>query len=146
MHIRPGGMDDSGAIAALLSDLGYPATADSVASNLSRQLAHPDAELLVAVENDAVIGLISLHFIPQLALTGDYCRISYFCVAPEVRSQGVGAALEAAACGLARARGCDRIEVHCHSRRELAHQFYYRQGYTESPKYLQKSVRADQPE
>ncbi|MBE9159278.1 GNAT family N-acetyltransferase [Nodosilinea sp. LEGE 06152] len=146
MHIRPGEIADSGAIAALLSDLGYPTTADFVASKLARQLAHADAKLLVAVEHDVVIGLIALNFIPQLALAGDYCRISYFCVAPEARGRGVGAALEAAACGLARARRCDRIEVHCHSRRELAHRFYYRQGYTESPKYLQKSIRPDSPE
>ncbi|MBE9112973.1 GNAT family N-acetyltransferase [Nodosilinea sp. LEGE 07298] len=145
MHIRSGEIADSEAIAALLTDLGYPTTTALVAGNLSRQLAHPDAELLVAVENNAVIGLISLNVIPQLALTGDFCRISYFCVDPEARGRGIGAALEAAACRLARARGCDRIEVHCHSRRELAHQFYYRQGYTESPKYLQKPIRPDQP-
>ncbi|MGB3309735.1 MAG: GNAT family N-acetyltransferase [Nodosilinea sp.] len=140
MQIRPGELADSEAIATLLTDLGYPTTAALVAANLPRQLAHPDAELLVAVENDAVIGLISLNFIPQLAMTGDFCRISYFCVDPAARGLGVGAALEAAACGLARARGCDRMEVHCHSRRELAHQFYYRQGYVESPKYLQKPI------
>ncbi|PSN12986.1 GNAT family N-acetyltransferase [filamentous cyanobacterium CCT1] len=140
MQIRPGELADSGAIAALLTDLGYPTTAALVAANLPRQLDHPDATLLVAVEDDAVIGLIALNFIPQLALAGDYCRISYFCVAPEARGRGVGAALEAAACDLARAQGCDRMEVHCHSRRKLAHQFYYRQGYTESPKYLKKPL------
>ncbi|WP_017301323.1 GNAT family N-acetyltransferase [Nodosilinea nodulosa] len=143
MVIREGEIADSAAIAALLTDLGYPATADFVASSLPRQLAHPDAALLVAVENSAALGFISLNFIPQLALAGDFCRISYFCVTPEARGQGVGAALEAAACAMAQARGCDRIEVHCHSRRELAHRFYARQGYTESPKYLQKSVKPD---
>lgn len=138
MNIRTGEMADSGAIAALLTDLGYPTTAAQVAASLPRQLTHPDAALLVAVENEAVIGVMALNFIPQLALAGDFCRISYFCVASEARSQGVGAALEAAACDLARTRGCDRMEVHCHSRREQAHRFYYRQGYTESPKYLKK--------
>ncbi len=49
MHIRPGEIADSGAIAALLSDRGYPTTANFIASNLPRQLAHPDAEVLVAV-------------------------------------------------------------------------------------------------
>jgi hypothetical protein len=29
-------------------------------------------------------------------------------------------------------------EVHCHSRRTVAHQFYERQGYHESPKYFVK--------
>ncbi|MGB3201489.1 MAG: GNAT family N-acetyltransferase [Nodosilinea sp.] len=140
MQIRPGELADSEAIAALLTDLGYPTAAALVAANLRRQLVHPDAALLVAVENKAVIGLTALNFIPQLALAGDFCRISYFCVAPEARGRGVGAALEDAACELAQARGCDRMEVHCHSRRERAHQFYYRQGYTESPKYLQKTL------
>ncbi|WP_139803611.1 GNAT family N-acetyltransferase, partial [Cronobacter sakazakii] len=82
----------------------------------------------------------SLHFIPQLALKGDFCRISYFCVSSNARSKGIGRLLESEGETLARARGCDRIEVHCHSRRSDAHRFYYRQGYTESPKYLCKSL------
>ncbi|AHB70531.1 hypothetical protein P262_03037 [Cronobacter malonaticus] len=56
------------------------------------------------------------------------------------RSKGIGRLLESEGETLARARGCDRIEVHCHSRRSDAHRFYYRQGYTESPKYLCKSL------
>ncbi|PZU98504.1 MAG: GNAT family N-acetyltransferase [Leptolyngbya sp.] len=138
MQIKPGAVADSVAIAALLTALDYPVTSEFVTESLQRQLTHSDAALLVAVEQDVVIGFISLHFIPQLALPGDFCRISYFCVAPEARGQGVGAALETAASDLAWARGCDRIEVHCHSRREQAHRFYYRQGYGESPKYLVK--------
>lgn len=138
MQIRPGEAADSAAIAALLTALDYPVTPEFVTQSLQRQLTHADAVLLVAVGHDAVIGFISLHFIPQLALPGDFCRISYFCVDPEARGQGVGAALETAASELAWARGCDRIEVHCHSRREQAHRFYHRQGYGESPKYLVK--------
>lgn len=141
MQIRPGDLRDSTAIAALLTALGYPVTPEFVTHSLQRQLTHADAALLVAVAQDVVIGFISLHFIPQLALPGDFCRISYFCVAPGARGQGVGAALEAAASEQAQARGCDRIEVHCHSRREQAHQFYYRQGYVESPKYLVKPAQ-----
>ncbi|MBD2234510.1 GNAT family N-acetyltransferase [Phormidium tenue] len=140
MQIRPGQATDSGAIAALLTDLGYPVTAEFVTHSLQRQLPHADAAILVAVEQDTVVGLISLHFIPQLALPGDFCRISYFCIAPGARGQGIGTALETAASELAWARGCDRIEVHCHSRREQAHRFYNRQGYIESPKYLIKSA------
>jgi hypothetical protein len=50
--------------------------------------------------------------------------------------------LEAEITVQAQRRQCDRIEVHCHSRREDAHRFYYRQGYFESPKYLIKTYRA----
>jgi GNAT superfamily N-acetyltransferase len=150
MHIRQAEVADGGAIAALLTDLGYPITPDLLAQSIQRQLDHPDAVLLVAVAGDSpagtiperVVGVLSLHFIPQLAGLGDFCRISYFCVSPEARGQGVGAALEEYVCELARARGCDRMEVHCHSRRTQAHQFYFRQGYTESPKYLIKSLHS----
>lgn len=138
MQIRPGEAADSGAIATLLTDLGYPVSPEFVTHSLQRQLTHADAALLVAGEQDAVIGFIALHFIPQLAIAGDFCRISYFCVDPGARGQGVGTALETAASALAWARGCDRIELHCNSRREQAHRFYHRQGYVESPKYLVK--------
>ena len=71
-------------------------------------------------------GFIGLHFIVQLALPGDFCRITYFCVSEAARGLGVGRELEETAARLA--RGCDRIEVHCHERRVDAHRFYYRQG------------------
>ncbi len=141
LTIRSAETSDSAAVAALLFELGY--AVDSLAfmaQSLGRQLADPNVALLVAVADSHVVGVISLYFIPQLALPGDFCRISYFCVAPRARGNGVGAALEAAACAMVRARGGDRIEVHCHSRRTLAHRFYARQGYTESPKYLIKSL------
>jgi len=42
---------------------------------------------------------------------------------------------------LARQRGCDRLEVHCHGRREREHAFYRREGFVEAPKYFAKSLR-----
>ncbi|MBB1594226.1 GNAT family N-acetyltransferase [Achromobacter sp. UMC46] len=141
MQIRTATTEDSAAIAALLTQLDYPGTASFVPQKISQLAAHSDARLLVA-EDEAgqLLGFIGLHFMIQLALPGDFCRITYFCVSDQARSAGVGRQLEAAAEELARARGCDRIEVHCHERRTDAHRFYYRQGYEESPKYLMKRL------
>lgn len=141
MQIREARIGDGEAIASLLAALDYPVTVGFVESKIEQQLKHHDARLLVAVEGGEIVGFISLHFIPQLALPGDFCRISYFCVNEGARSRGVGARLEEAAVALAQERGCDRIEVHCHARREFAHRFYYRQGYSESPTYLVKSLK-----
>lgn len=141
MQIREARIGDGKAIATLLAALDYLATEGFVESKIEQQLKHHDARLLVAVEEGEILGFISLHFIPQLALPGDFCRISYFCVGEASRNCGVGASLEEAAAALARERGCDRIEVHCHARRELAHRFYHRQGYSESPKYLLKLLK-----
>ncbi|RJG06695.1 GNAT family N-acetyltransferase [Noviherbaspirillum cavernae] len=138
IDIRTATLADSRPIAGLMNALGYPDAASYIERRIVQLTAHPDEELLVATRNGEVVGVISIHFIPQLALAGDYCRISYFCVSENARSEGVGAALEARTVELARERGCDSIEVHSNSRREDAHRFYYRQGYVESPKYLIK--------
>jgi GNAT superfamily N-acetyltransferase len=131
---------DGAAIAALLASLGYPGTGGFIGEKIAAASAHPDARLLVCEDAGVLLGCLSLHFIPQIALTGDFCRISYFCVAADARGRGIGAQLEAAGEALARARSCDRIEVHCHARRVDAHRFYARQGYAESPKYFFKSL------
>jgi len=141
VQIREAKIGDGEAIASLLTVLGYPGTEGVIERKIEQLLKHPDARLLVAVEGNEILGFISLHFIPQLALPGDFCRISYFCVNEASRGRGVGAGLEEAAVELARERGCDRIEVHCHARRELAHRFYHRQGYSESSKYLLKLLK-----
>jgi GNAT superfamily N-acetyltransferase len=141
VQIREAKIDDSKPIAKLLTALDYPDTDRFIESKIEQQLKHHDARLLVAVEGPEILGFISLHFIPQLALPGDFCRISYFCVNEASRSRGVGAKLEEAANALAIEMGCDRIEVHCHTRRVLAHKFYYRRGYSESPKYLLKLLK-----
>ena len=140
MEIRSARQEDAGRIAGLLTQLGYPGTERFIRSKIEALLRHPDAELAVAVENDLVLGIISVHFIPQIALAGDFARISYLCVDESARSSGVGRLLEAWCERVARERGCDRIELHCHSRREAAHRFYSRQGYEESPKYLMKKI------
>jgi len=144
MHtIRDAQITDAPRIISLLDALDYPGTDHFINDRLRQLLNHPDEKLLVSVENEVVTGFISLHFIPQLALPGDFCRISYFCVDSAVRGKGTGKALEEHAVRIATQRGCDRIEVHSNSRRTDAHRFYFRQGYTESPKYLCKSIIND---
>ncbi|WP_312515041.1 GNAT family N-acetyltransferase [Stutzerimonas nitrititolerans] len=145
IEIKAPSLADAPAISALLDALGYPGTEAFIKRRIAQLLAHPDASLLVAMDDGEVVGVISLHFIPQLALSGDICRISYLCVSTQARSQGVGAQLEERAVSLARQRGCDRIELHCHERRTDAHRFYYRQHYVESPKYLYKSLKDASP-
>jgi GNAT superfamily N-acetyltransferase len=87
-----------------------------------------------------VLGVLSLHFIPQLALAGDFARITYFCVSNEHSRSGIGRKLIEVAEALACERRCDRIEVHCHACRTEAHQFYFSMQYEESPKYLIKML------
>src|SRR3546814_7204624 len=114
MRVREANHGDTAAITRLLTALGYPGADAFIDRRLLQQMSHDDACLLV-VEGDGgqVLGFISLHFIVQLALAGDFCRISYLCVDSTVRGLGVGALLEQAAEGRARARGCDSMALDC---------------------------------
>jgi len=140
MSIRSAQAGDGLAIEQLLDQLGYTATTDFLPKKLDRMLADPNERLLVYETTAGVVAFISVHFIPQIAVAGDFARISYFSVADSVRGQGIGREMEEYAVMLAKERGCDRIEVHCHTRRVDAHRFYFRQGYEESPKYLMKRL------
>lgn len=140
MAIRKANSEDINAIIYLLDQLGYQGTEKFMERKLLGLINHPDEELIVWEENNQVVALMSIHFIPQLALEGDFARISYFSVDHTVRSSGKGKLLEEYCTRLAQSRNCDRIEVHCHERRSDAHRFYYRQGYEEVPKYLVKSL------
>jgi GNAT superfamily N-acetyltransferase len=139
-RIREASLADAPALVRLLEQLGYPGTQAFIEARIAEQQSHPDALLLVAQRRGEILGFISLHFIAQLALAGDFCRVSYFCVAEDARSLGIGAALEQRAVSEALARGCDRMEVHSNARREAAHRFYRRQGYADAPRYLVKSL------
>jgi len=133
--------DDATVVAHLLTQLGYPDTADFLPAKIERLNRLEQEKLLVLEVEEGVIAFISLHIIPQLAVEGDFMRISYFAVDATVRSQGVGKWIEDYVTALARQMGCDRIELHCAAKRTAAHDFYFRQGYEDVPKYLVKYLK-----
>ena len=138
MGIRKANVEDCKQISLLLNQLDYSDTEPFIKEKVKILLMDPNEELLVFEEDKIVIAVISVHFIPQLAVKGDFARISYFAVDKNIRSKGIGRKVEEYCTDLAIKRNCDRIEVHCHSRRRDAHRFYVRQGFSESPKYFIK--------
>lgn len=140
MAIRSATVGDHVAISNLLTQLGYRGTGDYLPENLERMLGQSSSRVLVYEEGGEVAGFIAIDFLTQLVVKGDFIRISCFSVDENTRGKGIGNALEDYITELGKERNADRIEVHCHSRRVDAHRFYYRQGYSESPKYLMKSL------
>ncbi|WP_114940330.1 GNAT family N-acetyltransferase [Mucilaginibacter endophyticus] len=140
MAIRSATLADHSAISSLLTQLGYPGTEDFLPENLEKMLGQASSQVLVYEDEGEVAGFIAIDFLTQLVVKGDFIRISCFSVDENTRGKGIGKALEDYITELGKERNCDRIEVHCHSRRVDAHRFYYRQGYSESPKYLMKSL------
>jgi GNAT superfamily N-acetyltransferase len=141
MIIRSAALTDAVAICRLLEQLGYPTSLELVQRKLALLQGDEDeASLVCETDDKKVLGFLSMHYIRQIAVEGNFARISYFCVDKQARSTGIGTALEKEACRIASERGCDRIELHCHSRRTNAHSFYLHRGYEESPKYFFKKL------
>lgn len=138
--IRAATVEDAGVIDKLLTQLGYAETLSFLPKRIQELLEHPDAMLFLYESEGKVVALLSLHLIPQIALFGSFLRISYFIVDEKVRSQKIGTEFEALATQIAKEKECDRIEVHCHERRNDAHRFYEQHGYIESPKYFVKQI------
>ena len=140
VNIRAAKSEDSQAICDLLRQMGYPQPLALIQEKF--ELLHNDAnsQILIAEEEDKIYGFLSLYFIPQIALEGDFAKICYLCVDENIRSKGIGHLLLQQAEQLARQRGCDRMELHSGEQRTLAHQFYLREGYVDAPKYFRKKL------
>jgi len=131
VNIRSAKSKDTQAICDLLKQMGYPQPFALIQEKF--EILHNDA-------NSQIYGFLSLYFIPQIALQGDFAKICYLCVDENMRSKGVGHLLVKEAEQQARRRGCDRMELHSGMQRPLAHQFYLREGYVEAPKYFRKAL------
>ena len=146
ISLRSACLDDAEDISQLLRELDYEIESSVVRSKIEQACNRDDSDIVVAVNRSGkVLGFVDIRYIPQIALEGDFSRISYFCVDSNHRSQRIGEQIEGYVEHQARQRKCDRIEVHCHHRREAAHRFYRRQGYSEAPIYFAKQIQLKSP-
>lgn len=140
MNIRSAKLEDTQAICDLLKQMGYPQSLALIQEKFEILNNDSNSQILVAEEGGRICGFLSLYFIPQIALQGDFAKVCYLCVDENMRSKGVGHLLVQEVEQLARRRGCDRMELHSGMQRPLAHQFYLREGYVEVPKYFRKAL------
>lgn len=140
VNIRFAKWEDTQAICDLLKQMGYSQPLILIQEKFEILHNDPKAVTLIAEEDDQIFGFLSLYFIPQIALQGDFAKVCYLCVDENIRSKGIGHLLLQQAEQLARQRGCDRMELHSGEQRTLAHQFYLREGYVDAPKYFRKKL------
>jgi GNAT superfamily N-acetyltransferase len=118
-------------IAALITQLGYPATSSEISDRLAYWLPDPMSVILVAEADGRVVGSLSLHAIPYLERTGRWARIESLVVDESARGTGAGRALIAAAEQTARHWNCLTVEVTSLRSRTDAHAFYRKVGYSD---------------
>ena len=120
---------DATALAALSSELGYPATREQIGKRLAAIEAAGAAVLVAEDAQGMVCGWI--HVACCAELTGqDSAEIHGLVVAAETRGAGLGRALIERASAWARERGCTQLRVRSRVEREDAHRFYLREGFT----------------
>jgi GNAT superfamily N-acetyltransferase len=121
--IRKADPADAAFLAELVSQLGYPATADEVRGRME-QLDRDGQRLLVAELDGGLVGIAVMQVTPVLINDTPTCRLAVLVVAKPARRRGIGRALTSAVEEEARRLGCDRIVLESGVWRDEAHGFY----------------------
>jgi GNAT superfamily N-acetyltransferase len=125
--IRDARAGDAGAVAGLLTQLGYPSDSGAVDERLERLRVVGD-RVLVAELDRRVVGVAHLQVTPALERDRPAAKLGVLIVDEAQRGRGVGRALVEAAETEARLRGCELLFLTTAERRDDAHAFYERVG------------------
>ena len=91
-----------------------------------------DADVLLAVEGERIVGLASVYADILSIRYGPRCWLQDLVVTASHRSRGIGAQLMGSASDWARERGCTHLELSSGAGRNDAHRFYLSQGMSQS--------------
>jgi GNAT superfamily N-acetyltransferase len=130
VSIREADDGDAAALAALSTQLGYPADAATLRERLHRVRSQKIGRVFVAVDAGAVVGWT--HVVERFHLEEiPFAEIAGLVVDENARNAGVGALLLRTAEAWARDGGHTQLRVRSNVIRERAHRFYAREGYVE---------------
>jgi GNAT superfamily N-acetyltransferase len=131
LQIRPATLADAEAVAGLSAQLGYRASPSVVGRRLERLVARTDHVILVALDQDRIVGWV--HAAEREALEAEpRCEILGLVVDLGERRRRVGQRLVAAVETWAAGRGLAEMSVRSNLTRSESHPFYERLGYLRS--------------
>ena len=138
--LRPATTADSGRIAALFTDEGYPVGASAIEARLG-QFGSDDSTVIVADHDGEILGFIALHVVPRFEHDDSIVRIVALVVDSSVRGRGIGGALMAEAERFGLAHDSAFVEVTAGHHRPGARHLYESLGYDASlTAYLRKRL------
>jgi ribosomal protein S18 acetylase RimI-like enzyme len=140
--IRPAGPGDEPAVVELVQELAVafdlPTTVDE--HYVRHFLASPVSDILLALDDDAVVGLLSYAIIPGLFHAADSGLIESLVIAEGRRGEGIGRQLLQTAVRLLEETGCAEISVSAAAANEAAQKLYFEVGLTEASVLLEKHI------
>jgi GNAT superfamily N-acetyltransferase len=133
---------DAAALCVLLRELGYEVAPAAAAERLARLHASGTDPVFIAVEGDAPLGLVALHWAPMIHLEKPVARITALVVAERARRRGIGRLLIDRAIAVATAAGCGRVELTSANDRSDAHAFYRAAGFQQSSQRFHRELKS----
>jgi GNAT superfamily N-acetyltransferase len=128
LRVRRASATDLPGLAALLGELGYPASP----SELEGRLERLDGDVLVASDDGEPLGLAALQILHVLQRDAPAARLTALVVREDARGRGVARALIDAVEAAARQAGCDHLHVTTANHRSDAHAAYRALGFEDT--------------
>jgi GNAT superfamily N-acetyltransferase len=113
-----------------MTELGHPITADQAHRYLASLADRSDSIVFLATVDECVCGLIAGHLLPVLSEPNPIVMIIALSVSAAYQRSGAGRALVRRLEAWARENGAARVLVTTALRRDGAHAFYERMGYS----------------
>ena len=141
VSFRPAHKPDLAHIIALIADDGIGRSRDDASLPLDpaygaafdAMMADANQMMLVGELDAEIVGYLQLTFIPGLSRNCAWRgQIESVRVASRLRGSGIGGRMLQHAIDLARARGCNLVQLTSDKTREEAHRFYGRLGFVAS--------------
>ena len=129
VELRAGSRDDAATVAKLITELGYPTSAEQMHERLAMFVHDANYHAVVAVVDARVVGFIGLRVDRGYEYDGVQGRIVALVVDESQRGRGIGRALVDAGEAWARERGAHKIMVNTAHHRARTHEFYRSIGY-----------------
>jgi ribosomal protein S18 acetylase RimI-like enzyme len=133
---------DEPAVVELIQELAvtydYPTTIDE--HYVRHFLASPVSDVLLAFDDDAVVGLLSYAMVPGLFHAADSGLIESLVITEGRRGEGIGRQLLQTAVRLLEEAGCAEVSVSTGADNEAAQKLYFDAGLTEASLLLEKHV------
>jgi len=130
MQLREVVPEDIADLAALMSELGYDSTEAELQSCIDRYQADENSWAMGIEIDGRLVASASYHVTPTFHRPGGLLRVTSLVVNREYRRLGLGRQLIEKADDLARATGCDRVELSSASHRAAqAYRFYESIGF-----------------
>lgn len=141
--IRPAQSEDHTAIASLIAELAASTgeTTPITVEYVRQYLEFPGSDILVAAENQQIVGLLSYSLRPNLFHAGNSCSIEELIVAQPFRSRGIGGALLEELLHWLSDQDCVEVSVTTMPDNQGAIAFYKSHGLTDEAIYLEKHFR-----